>query len=51
VEGVTGLYFEDCQPAGPHVEGVRRGVADYAMSVVDAERLWNMSERRIRAAR
>jgi NAD(P)-dependent dehydrogenase (short-subunit alcohol dehydrogenase family) len=51
VNGVTGSYFEDCQPAGRHVDGIRRGVADYAMDVDDARRLWDISESKIRGAR
>jgi NAD(P)-dependent dehydrogenase (short-subunit alcohol dehydrogenase family) len=43
VEGVTGQYFEDCQPAGPYVPGVRRGVAAYALDPAKAARLWNLS--------
>lgn len=43
VEGVTGRYFEDCQEAGPHRPGVRRGVAGYALDPVDAARLWELS--------
>ncbi len=44
VEGVTGRYFEDCQEAGPHVAGIRRGVAGYAVDHVNAARLWRLSE-------
>jgi NAD(P)-dependent dehydrogenase (short-subunit alcohol dehydrogenase family) len=44
VEGVTGRYFEDCQEAGPHVAGIRRGVAGYAVDHVNAARLWKLSE-------
>lgn len=43
VEGVTGAYFEDCQVAGPHTPGVRRGVADYALDPDNARRLWDLS--------
>jgi NAD(P)-dependent dehydrogenase (short-subunit alcohol dehydrogenase family) len=42
-EGVTGQYFEDCQPAVPHTPGVRRGVAAYALDRANAVRLWNLS--------
>jgi NAD(P)-dependent dehydrogenase (short-subunit alcohol dehydrogenase family) len=45
VDGVTGRYFEDCQPAGPHVEGTRTGVAAWAVDPAAAERLWTVSER------
>jgi NAD(P)-dependent dehydrogenase (short-subunit alcohol dehydrogenase family) len=44
VEGVSGRYFEDCQEAGPHVAGIRRGVAGYAVDHVNAARLWKLSE-------
>ncbi|WP_326836512.1 SDR family NAD(P)-dependent oxidoreductase [Amycolatopsis rhabdoformis] len=43
VEGVTGKYFEDSQEAGPYTEGVRRGVADYALDPAKALRLWALS--------
>lgn len=43
VEGVTGRYFEDCQVAGPHRPGVRRGVAAYALDPERADRLWQVS--------
>jgi NAD(P)-dependent dehydrogenase (short-subunit alcohol dehydrogenase family) len=43
VEGVTGTYFEDCVPASPHVPGVRRGVASYALDPERAAQLWNVS--------
>lgn len=43
VEGVTGRYFEDCNEAGPHQDGVRRGVADYAVDPEHAARLWQLS--------
>jgi NAD(P)-dependent dehydrogenase (short-subunit alcohol dehydrogenase family) len=43
VEGVTGRYFEDCAEAGPHVAGVRRGVAGYALDPESALRLWQVS--------
>jgi NAD(P)-dependent dehydrogenase (short-subunit alcohol dehydrogenase family) len=43
VDGVGGRYFEDCQEAGPHQPGVRRGVTDYALSPADADRLWELS--------
>ncbi|MGD8166308.1 SDR family NAD(P)-dependent oxidoreductase [Herbiconiux sp. P16] len=44
VEGVTGRYFEDAQEAAPFVEGLRRGVADYARDPADAARLWELSQ-------
>lgn len=43
VEGVTGLYFEDCQQAESFTPGVRRGVADYALDPDNARRLWDLS--------
>ncbi|GAA4263130.1 SDR family NAD(P)-dependent oxidoreductase [Dactylosporangium darangshiense] len=43
VEGVTGRYFEDCNEAGPHQPGVRRGVASYALDPEAAARLWQVS--------
>ncbi|MGR6318486.1 SDR family NAD(P)-dependent oxidoreductase [Micromonospora soli] len=42
-DAVTGRYFEDCQEAGPHRPGVRRGVADYALAPEAAARLWQVS--------
>ncbi|MDF2443236.1 MAG: hypothetical protein JWR01_1439 [Subtercola sp.] len=42
-EGVSGLYFEDCQQADPFVDGIRRGVTDYALDPTDAERLWTLT--------
>jgi NAD(P)-dependent dehydrogenase (short-subunit alcohol dehydrogenase family) len=50
VEGVTGRYFEDCNEAGPHRPGVRRGVADYAIDPANAERLWEVSADLLEAA-
>jgi len=49
VEGVTGKYFEDCQEAGPHEPGVRRGVAGYALDPERADRLWELSEKLLAA--
>jgi NAD(P)-dependent dehydrogenase (short-subunit alcohol dehydrogenase family) len=43
VDGVTGRYFEDCQEAGPHQPGIRRGVAAHAMDPAAAARLWCVS--------
>lgn len=45
VEGVTGRYFEDCQEAGPHRPGIRRGVAAHALDPGAAARLWQLSTR------
>jgi NAD(P)-dependent dehydrogenase (short-subunit alcohol dehydrogenase family) len=50
VEGVTGTYFEDAQQAAPFTEGVRRGVADYALDPEKASRLWALSEQMLMAA-
>jgi NAD(P)-dependent dehydrogenase (short-subunit alcohol dehydrogenase family) len=43
VEGVTGMYFENCVPAVPHTPGVRRGVAAYALDPARAVQLWDAS--------
>jgi NAD(P)-dependent dehydrogenase (short-subunit alcohol dehydrogenase family) len=43
VEGATGRYFEDCNEAGPHRPGVRRGVAAFALDPERAARLWQLS--------
>jgi NAD(P)-dependent dehydrogenase (short-subunit alcohol dehydrogenase family) len=43
VDGVTGAYFEDCQQAMPYVEGIRRGVASWALDPDHAQRLWRVS--------
>ncbi|GIG18143.1 oxidoreductase [Catellatospora methionotrophica] len=50
VNSVSGRYFEDCQEAGPHQPGVRRGVAGYALDPVAAARLWRVSSDMIAAA-
>jgi NAD(P)-dependent dehydrogenase (short-subunit alcohol dehydrogenase family) len=46
VAGVTGSYFEDCQPAVPVTEraGALAGVARYALDADNAARLWTVSE-------
>jgi NAD(P)-dependent dehydrogenase (short-subunit alcohol dehydrogenase family) len=51
VAGVTGRYFEDCQEAGPHRPGLRRGVAEYALDPDKAARLWQLSLDMIAASR
>ncbi|MEU3188283.1 SDR family NAD(P)-dependent oxidoreductase [Streptomyces sp. NPDC006923] len=51
VEGVTGRYFEDCDEAGPHQPGVRRGVAAHALDGQKAARLWQVSLDMLAAAR
>jgi NAD(P)-dependent dehydrogenase (short-subunit alcohol dehydrogenase family) len=44
LEGIGGLYFEDCNQALPYVEGgPRRGVAAWATDPEAAERLWDVS--------
>jgi NAD(P)-dependent dehydrogenase (short-subunit alcohol dehydrogenase family) len=43
VEGVTGTYFEDCQPADLAVPGILKGVAPYAVNPTNATRLWDLS--------
>lgn len=45
VDGVTGRYFEDCQEAGPHTPGVRRGVAARAVDPDNARERWDLSVR------
>ncbi|MET8962053.1 SDR family NAD(P)-dependent oxidoreductase [Streptomyces sp. NPDC004074] len=50
VEGVTGRYFEDCNEAGPHRPGVRRGVAAHAVDPQSAARLWQISLDMVEAA-
>jgi NAD(P)-dependent dehydrogenase (short-subunit alcohol dehydrogenase family) len=45
LDGVGGRYFEDCDQAEPHVPGVRRGVARYALDPEAARRLWRESLR------
>ncbi|MFC4508153.1 MULTISPECIES: SDR family NAD(P)-dependent oxidoreductase [Streptomyces] len=49
VEGIGGRYFEDCNEAGPHEPGVRRGVAAYALDKDNAARLWQVSLDLVRA--
>ncbi|MFI7586160.1 SDR family NAD(P)-dependent oxidoreductase [Spongisporangium articulatum] len=51
VAGITGRYFEDCQIAEPHVDGVRRGVAAYAIDPDRARALWALSEELVAEAR
>jgi NAD(P)-dependent dehydrogenase (short-subunit alcohol dehydrogenase family) len=44
LEGIGGLYFEDCNQALPYVEGgPRRGVASWATDPEAAARLWDVS--------
>jgi NAD(P)-dependent dehydrogenase (short-subunit alcohol dehydrogenase family) len=44
VQGITGTYFEDCQPAALAVPGGFDGVAAYAIDPANADRLWKLSE-------
>jgi NAD(P)-dependent dehydrogenase (short-subunit alcohol dehydrogenase family) len=43
LDGIGGRYFEDCNEAGPHQPGIRRGVAPYALDPDIAARLWQVS--------
>jgi NAD(P)-dependent dehydrogenase (short-subunit alcohol dehydrogenase family) len=43
LDGVSGRYFEDCDEAGPHTPGTRRGVAPFALDPDAATRLWRAS--------
>ncbi|MDT7639471.1 MAG: hypothetical protein QOC83_3759 [Pseudonocardiales bacterium] len=43
LEGFGGHYFEDCNEAGPHQPGIRRGVTAYALDPEKADRLWQAS--------
>ena len=45
LEGIGGLYLEDCAQALPASEAPRmRGVEDYALDPVLADRLWALSQ-------
>ncbi|GGM71111.1 oxidoreductase [Lentzea pudingi] len=44
VEGRSGLYFEDCEEALPHTEGMSNGLAAYAADPEAAAQLWKVSE-------
>ncbi|MCX2948030.1 SDR family NAD(P)-dependent oxidoreductase [Lentzea sp. NEAU-D7] len=44
VEGRSGLYFEDCNEALPHAEGMSNGLAAYATDPEAAAQLWKVSE-------
>ncbi|RBM12378.1 SDR family NAD(P)-dependent oxidoreductase [Streptomyces sp. PT12] len=50
LEGVGGRYFEDCNEAPRHEDGVRAGVADHAIDREAAERLWQVSTAELAAA-
>ena len=43
LDDIGGRYFEDCNEAGLHQPGIRRGVAAYALNPDDAARLWHAS--------
>jgi NAD(P)-dependent dehydrogenase (short-subunit alcohol dehydrogenase family) len=51
LEGIGGRYFEDCNEAGAHEPGIRRGVAAYALDPAAASRLWEVSTGLIASAR
>lgn len=47
LEGMGGVYLEDCEVAEPHVDGgERRGVASWARDPEQAARLWALSAER-----
>jgi NAD(P)-dependent dehydrogenase (short-subunit alcohol dehydrogenase family) len=46
LDGMGGVYLEDCDIASPHVEGTRTGVASWATDREQAERLWALSAER-----
>jgi NAD(P)-dependent dehydrogenase (short-subunit alcohol dehydrogenase family) len=50
IESVSGRYFEDCNEAGPHQSGIRRGVAAYAIDPDNAGRLWKVSQNMLNEA-
>ncbi|MFB8027610.1 MULTISPECIES: SDR family NAD(P)-dependent oxidoreductase [unclassified Streptomyces] len=43
LEGMGGVYCEDCEVAGPAVGGVEGGVHAHATDLGEAERLWALS--------
>lgn len=44
LDGLGGLYLEECEVAVPYVEGVEySGVAEWAVDPAEAERLWDLS--------
>jgi len=53
LEGVGGLYLEDCRQAEvvPEIIGGTHGVRDYALDPAHATRLWNVSLELLHAAR
>jgi NAD(P)-dependent dehydrogenase (short-subunit alcohol dehydrogenase family) len=46
LDGMGGVYLEDCDIAAPHEEGTRTGVAAWATDPAQAERLWALSAER-----
>lgn len=44
LQGLGGLYLEDCHIAEPAVPGKTGGIADYAADPALADRLWTLSE-------
>lgn len=44
LEGLGGIYLEDCQVAEPATPGSSNGVEAYALDAAAAERLWSLSE-------
>lgn len=43
LDGMGGVYCEDCDVASPAVQGQRTGVKDYALDPGSAARLWEVS--------
>jgi NAD(P)-dependent dehydrogenase (short-subunit alcohol dehydrogenase family) len=46
LDGMGGVYLEDCDIAAPNVEGTRTGVAEHAIDPDQARRLWTLSAER-----
>jgi len=44
LQGLGGLYLEDCHIAAPAVPGQDGGIEAYAIDPADADRLWRLSE-------
>jgi NAD(P)-dependent dehydrogenase (short-subunit alcohol dehydrogenase family) len=47
LEGLGGIYLENCQIAQPAVQGAASGVESYATEDAAANRLWSLSEERV----
>jgi hypothetical protein len=43
LDGMGGVFLEDCEIASPAADGSRGGVKDYAIDPAQAERLWTLS--------